>query len=233
MWSRREIKAYAKEFLKLNYWKAFIVCLIVGFLEGGKNRGTTVQYRLAAESFRSSSYYNWSLLRSIFTSGFLILFLIFVIIKIIIGFNIEVGKARFFLRGLDGGANIADTFTVLYKDEYFDILKTQILKKIYIFLWSLLFIIPGIIKYYQYIMVPYILAENPHINSSKAFSLSKAMTRGHKFDIFILNLSFIGWDILGLLLFGIGGIFVNPYKAATEARLYSILKNMDYSGAYY
>lgn len=223
MWSRVEIKQYAKNFLRSNYWKALIVCIIVGLLEGGTNRGTTVQYRWAAESFRDSVYYNWSLIDSILASGALVFAFIFMIVKIIVGFNIEVGKARFFLNGSNGKTNIADTFSVLYKEEYLDILKTQFLRKLYIFLWSLLLFIPGIIKSYEYIMVPYILAENPNMNSSEVFARSRQMTYGHKMDIFILQLSFIGWDILGSLFFGIGGVFVLPYKAATEARLYSLL----------
>jgi uncharacterized membrane protein len=91
-------------------------------------------------------------------------------------------------------------------------------------LWFLLLIIPGIVKYYAYRMVPYILADNPEINYKRALELSTRMTKGEKFDIFVLDLSFIGWYLLGTLAFVVGILFVMPYQNATEAELYIILR---------
>mgnify|MGYP006295230481 CR=1 FL=1 len=85
-------------------------------------------------------------------------------------------------------------------------------------------IIPGIIKSYAYRMVPYILAENPKIGHRRALDLSNKMTRGEKWKIFVLDLSFIGWFILGALFFGIGVFFVQPYYDATNSELYIKLK---------
>ena len=84
--------------------------------------------------------------------------------------------------------------------------------------------IPGIVKGYAYSMVPYILADNPNIGVSKAISLSNRMTHGHKLDMFILDLSFIGWYLLGMLAFFIGMVFVLPYENTTKAELYLILR---------
>lgn len=97
-------------------------------------------------------------------------------------------------------------------------------KSVLIILWTLLLIIPGIIKSYAYRMVPYILADNPEISHKRAIEISNAMTYGQKFDIFVLDLSFIGWYILGALALGIGVLFVNPYVNATEAELYLVLR---------
>jgi len=105
-----------------------------------------------------------------------------------------------------------------------NIIFTMFKKSILIFLWSLLLVIPGIIKSYEYRMIPYLLAENPNMNPDRAFEISKIMTDGEKFEIFVLDLSFIGWYILGALFFGIGGFFVNPYVDTTNAELYDILK---------
>ena len=91
-------------------------------------------------------------------------------------------------------------------------------------LWALLFIIPGIIKSYEYCMVPYILAENPNISSERAFELSRLMTKGEKWKIFVLDLSFIGWRILGVLCCCVGGIFLEPYYEATFAELYQVMR---------
>ena len=73
-------------------------------------------------------------------------------------------------------------------------------------------------------MVPYILADNPNIGINKAIELSNDMTRGHKLDMFVLDLSFIGWYILGMIPFGLGVLFVNPYFNATNAELYLVLR---------
>lgn len=91
-------------------------------------------------------------------------------------------------------------------------------------LWSLLFVIPGIIKAYSYSMAMYILAENPEIGALEAINRSKAMMDGHKMELFVLNLSFIGWYLLCAVTFGIAGIWVIPYVSATTANFYNKIK---------
>ena len=91
-------------------------------------------------------------------------------------------------------------------------------------LWSLLFVIPGIIKGYSYYMAMYILAENPEIGALEAINRSKAMMDGHKMELFVLNLSFIGWYLLCAVTFGIAGIWVIPYVSATTANFYNKIK---------
>ncbi len=93
-----------------------------------------------------------------------------------------------------------------------------------IFLLAVLLSIPVLIKRYAYRMTPWILADNPRIGFRRALKLSRRMTRGHKFDMFVLDLSFIGWYLLGLCLFVVGIVFVRPYYKATVAELYSVLR---------
>lgn len=93
-----------------------------------------------------------------------------------------------------------------------------------IFLIAAVLAIPVVIKRYAYRMTPWILADNPRIGYRRALKLSRQMTRGHKFEIFILDLSFIGWYLLGLCLFVVGAIFVRPYYKATIAELYAVLR---------
>lgn len=89
-----------------------------------------------------------------------------------------------------------------------------------IFLWSLLFIIPGVIKSYETFMVPYLLAENPDIDRREIFVLSRRMMDGNKMNLFILNLSFIGWMFLSMLTSGLAYIFfVGPYYDASLANM--------------
>ena len=96
---------------------------------------------------------------------------------------------------------------------------------LWVFLWTLLFIIPGIIKSYSYCMSFYILADHPEITVREAMNESKRMTQGHKMDLFILQLSFIGWGILATLTFGIGYFWLIPYMQVTMANTYKKLAN--------
>ena len=97
-------------------------------------------------------------------------------------------------------------------------------KSFYNFLWYLT-IIGGIIKTYEYRMIPYLLAENPDMNKKEAFARSKQMMKGNKWKTFILDLSFILWEILSTVTFGLLDIlYVNPYKIATSVELYKSLK---------
>lgn len=100
-----------------------------------------------------------------------------------------------------------------------------ILMSIFTFLWSLLLVVPGMMKFISYSMAPYILAENPKMSALEAINLSKKMMNGHKWELFTLCLSFFWWILLHLLTFGLAGIYVGPYMEATIANFYIELKN--------
>ncbi|BCR35359.1 DUF975 family protein [Mariniplasma anaerobium] len=100
----------------------------------------------------------------------------------------------------------------------------NILMGIFIFLWTLLLIIPGIIKIYAYSMTHYVIAENPEIDFMDAIKKSEEMMKGHKFRLFKLQFSFIGWFILGVLTFGVGFLFVYPYYSLAQANFYIDLR---------
>jgi hypothetical protein len=101
---------------------------------------------------------------------------------------------------------------------------TYLLIFIYTFLWSLLFIIPGIIKALSYSMSLFILADNPNMKANEAITKSKEMMNGHKWELFVLYLSFIGWMLLTILTFGILVIYVGPYMYASLAAFYEEIK---------
>ena len=136
---------------------------------------------------------------------------------------LQVGKVRFFLEHRVRPSEIGAIFRPFTRS-YLNTVKTVFLQGLFIFLWALLFIIPGIIKAFQYILVPYILAENPDIEWRRALELSRKMTDGCKFDIFVLQLSFFGWYLLGLIALVIGTLFVGPYYEGTMAELYATLR---------
>ena len=98
-------------------------------------------------------------------------------------------------------------------------------RDISIALWSMLFVIPGIVKSYEYRMIPYLLAEHPEMTWKDAFAESKEMMTGNKWKAFVLDLSFIGWQLLSILTLGLLSVFyVNPYKFSTNAALYEAIK---------
>lgn len=101
---------------------------------------------------------------------------------------------------------------------------TMIYRYVLIILWSLLLIIPGIIKSYSYILVPYLMHDNPELTCREALNRSEAMMKGHRMDMFLLDMSFLGWIILGVLAFGVGVFFVTPYIESAHVAFYEDLK---------
>lgn len=102
---------------------------------------------------------------------------------------------------------------------------------LWIFLWTLLFVIPGIIKAYAYSQTLFIIAEYKNVSVTKALNISKIITKGHKWDIFVMYLSFIGWDILCLFTLGIGNLWLTPYKTMTYTNAFhAMLKEAVESG---
>lgn len=99
---------------------------------------------------------------------------------------------------------------------------------LYTLLWTLLFIVPGIIKGLAYSLTPFIVKDNPQLSPNQAINLSMKMMKGHKFDLFYLYLSFIGWIFLAILTLGIGFLWVIPYMQTSMAAFYLDVKN-DYN----
>jgi uncharacterized membrane protein len=239
MWTRAELKTRAKAVLKTNYLIAFLMSLVLSLSGYGGSSGTGGAGSSNNGSIRNNinidynnfnnDYFDWNFLYNIFDRSevFIIMFAITIITiayRILIGFQFEVGSRKFFVQSADFKDNTGCIRYAFDGQNYKGIMSTMLLKGIYNFLWFLLLIIPGIIKFYAYRMVPYILADNPNIGASRAIELSKEMMDGNKFSLFVLDISFIGWYFLGALLFGIGVLFVNPYVNATEAELYLVLR---------
>lgn len=137
---------------------------------------------------------------------------------------VRVGGYNFFNRQREGTSKFTNIFGGFAHGHYKASIRNMFLKGLYETLWSMLFIIPGIIKSYSYWMVPYITAANPNLSASRAFEISKKTMNGNKWRTFVLQLSFIGWDLLAALTFGIGYYFLAPYKETTYAELYAALK---------
>ncbi|EFI41675.1 DUF975 family protein [Peptoniphilus sp. oral taxon 386] len=158
---------------------------------------------------------------TIANSIIVMIIIILSVVKIFILNPIKIGMLRFFIDGYENdNADISNVISAYRDNSWFKLSVKLLLKDIFIALWTLLLIIPGIYKSYEYYFVDYILAENPDLSLGEAISISKEMTDGEKYDIFVLNLSFIGWEILSSLLFGLGVILLTPYEYATYTNLY-------------
>ena len=234
MWNRQQVKEQAKQIMKQNYWKMFVVTLIASILTGEK---TTIIERVQDFASNNLSYdaqpifYSSNFQYIFYSSNFQYIFYSFISVAsilgilytIFIGNVIVVGKNGYFIKNHDENSELSEIFSG-FKGNYFNVVKIMFLMDLKTLLWLFLFIVPGVIKAYEYSMIPYLLAENPNLSASQAFSLSKQMTTGQKMDLFVLDLSFLGWIILGALCCGIGLLFVQPYPEATKAEVYLILK---------
>lgn len=251
-WTRKDLKGRAKAGLKLYYLQAFIVSVILGLLgigwtsansSGAAASGETDN--LMGELFAGLS--EEELVAAVaailiaMLGVILISSLIGLVIRIFVWNVIKIGGCRFYLE------NQKSAGTVDYKEllwgfrcgSYGNIIKTMFLRDIKVALWTILLIIPGVVKAYEYRMLPYILSENPDISSSDAFAETRRMMEGNKWRSFVLDFSFIGWKIveeavnkalavipvLGPILAKIPGRCLAAYMDATEAELYMALKD--------
>lgn len=228
MWTRAELKSRAKAGLRQYYWYGFLVVFVAGILGAGSGGGSVSGSISAVNT-------EWSYFRLedmditlliIILAITLAIFLAAILFGIFVSNVVMVGKCRYFsisaLEQRDAG--FSELFGCFRKGRYLNTVKVQFLRGLYETLWSCLFIIPGIIKHYEYYMVPYLVAEYPSMDSREIFARSREMMAGNKFRTWVLELSFIGWYLLGMLACCIGGIFVNPYYEAVMAELYLQLR---------
>lgn len=248
MWERKDLKQKGLAAFKANYWK----CVVVGILltlfvvgtsvsTGGARRGggsdnavvmnngaagaqATVTEAEIQSALQDPEVQN--ALLGVLAGIAALLFIVGVIgtcLRIFIFNPIEVGCRGFFIRNTEVPAELNEVKTGF--QSYGRNVGSMFLRDLFLFLWGLLFVIPAIIKRYSYRMVPYILADDPTIGAMEAITRSREMMNGHKWNTFVLDLSFIGWDILTALTFGLVGVFyANPYQFSTGAELYQVLK---------
>ncbi len=231
-WTRAELKIRAKAAVKMYYWKMVLVALILSMIGGGASSvGSRSASDNSAGSGASSMFEGINMQVAMIAVIIVLVVVVIALALSVFVFNVlEVGCRGFFSRSMTEDPElglIADGFT----QNYWNCVKTQFLKSLFIGLWSLLFVIPGVIKAYEYRMVPYLLAEHPEMSSGEIFARSKEMMQGNKWDTFVLDISFVGWVLLSGITLGILYIFwVGPYIAATDAALYHRISGKDTYG---
>ena len=143
--------------------------------------------------------------------------LAYIIVLMPIVFALEIMFLNF-LRGEDNALEVGNLF-----NKFSSYIGVSLLRYLYTVLWTFLLIIPGIIKSYSYAMTPYIVKDNPGISADAAIEASRAMMKGHKFDLFYLHLTFLGWGILCLFTCGLGFLWLSPYILTAQADFYQNL----------
>jgi hypothetical protein len=140
---------------------------------------------------------------------------------------LEVGGKHFFVSNLRGPGRVQELLWA-FDSSYLNIVKVMFLRDLKLLGWTLLFVVPGIVKYYEYRMIPYLLAEDPTLDCDAATAESRRMMDGNKWGAFVLDLSFLGWDLLSGLTLGLVGTFYsNPYHEGANAALFEALRYGD------
>lgn len=228
-----DFRSIARDCLRGNWLYAVAAGLVAMLLGGTSSDGPEITFHadtsgasfnleFAGQTVYSTGGELSSQWRALLIGGavyFVILAIVFAVVYFILGSIISVGYAKFNLRMVD---RAEPSFRALF--DYFPYWKTAIvsrlLQSIYILLWSLLLIIPGIIASYSYAMTEFILAEDPNLTASEAIARSKEMMCGNRWRLFCLQFSFIGWQILCVFTLGIGNLWLNPYIQTATAAFY-------------
>lgn len=237
------LKLRAREVLKGNWGIAIIASLIVEALGGGFGNSSSVNLNIDLSDFQGTPLeplaeqfelfveqnLGWllAIIGSLTAIGLVVSVLMFCLSAVV-----STGYAKFELDLVDRGEAKLGTLFSYFKN-WKNLILTDLLYTLYVFLWSLLCVIPGIIASYKYAMVPYILAEEPDLSPKEALSRSEVMMQGHKLDLFLLNLSFIGWGILSVFSCGIGFIWLIPYMYTTQTEFYREISGAQRADAEY
>ena len=253
MWTRGELKERGKAALHRNYWIVVLATLVVTALTGGfSNTAGNGSLQDGSNAVAGNGDASATLMQMLFSlfgvtgdmiykkligpvyagmyASFLLILIMIVIsagllFRIFVGNLFEVGGCRFYEENSEHKTRIAWIIDGFRNGAYLRNVVTIFLRDLYTLLWMLCLIIPGIVKSYEYKMIPYILAENPRISRKRAFEISKNMMDGEKWNAFVLDLSFIGWNLLSTITLGIVGVlYVNPYVNTTWAEFYKVMR---------
>ena len=193
-----------------------VYCALVAALLGGLivGTGSNINFNFNEDTVRNLPPIFWTVLLPLVSLAGLL-----GIVSFILGGTVELGYAKFLLKQYDRKQlQFSDLFSQF--ERFGTGFAQKFLRTLFTVLWSLLFIIPGIVKGLSYAMTPFILEEHPEMTASEAIKASMRLMDGHKMDLFILGLTFIGWQILACLTMGIGFLFLNPYMNAAYAAFY-------------
>ena len=232
-WSISELKVRGKRAFQANYWPSVLAALILTLTASGTSVSSSGGFPIGQNFIKKEGQSIWQSIQQyleenpaqviLIISGVLLSLAVVILLKIFLFNPLEVGCCRFFRKNVEAPAKlkaIGEGF-----GDYGHVFGTLFRRDLFIWLWSLLFVIPGIIKSYSWRMVPFSLRDEPELSAKEVLLRSQGMMRGHKWHAFLLDLSFLGWILLGLLTFGVLNLFwTQPYIQNTNAALYLKLR---------
>ena len=232
MGNRAELKMRGNMAFKKNYVSAVVVALLMGIF--GTVSGESSARRVSENSdIYSGNLFNVGMITGLLAGIATVVILIVLVAKVFVGNLLKMGGYRFFILNQTAQPGIGTLLDGFRSGHYVNIVLTMFLRDLFTALWSLLLVVPGIVKHYEYLMVPYIIAENPAMDYKEAFQISKQMMDGEKMEAFIMDLSFLGWYLLSAVTCGLLAIFyVNPYVQASFAEMYTFNKQKAYQEGY-
>ena len=232
MWNRAELKMRGNMAFKKNYVSAVVVALLMGIF--GTVSGESSARRVSENSdIYSGNLFNAEMITGLLAGIATVVILIVLVAKVFVGNLLKMGGYRFFILNQTAQPGIGTLLDGFRSGHYVNIVLTMFLRDLFTALSSLLLVVPGIVKHYEYLMVPYIIAENPAMDYKEAFQISKQMMDGEKMEAFIMDLSFLGWYLLSAVTCGLLAIFyVNPYVQASFAEMYTFNKQKAYQEGY-
>ena len=232
MWNRAELKMRGNMAFKKNYVSAVVVALLMGIF--GTVSGESSARRVSENSdIYSGNLFNVGMITGLLAGIATVVILIVLVAKVFVGNLLKMGGYRFFIPNQTAQPGIGTLLDGFRSGHYVNIVLTMFLRDLFTALWSLLLVVSGIVKHYEYLMVPYIIAENPAMDYKEAFQISKQMMDGEKMEAFIMDLSFLGWYLLSAVTCGLLAIFyVNPYVQASFAEMYTFNKQKAYQEGY-
>ena len=224
MWSIAELKSRGKQAFRANYWQSVAVSFVMAIFAGGtasaaSNRVQSTTSEVTVEgagvSPEQAAFLAAVVLGVIFTVG-----IVGSIVHALLANPIEVGGRRFFEKNANDPTTQFNTMFEGFQD-YGRVLVTMLIRDVFILLWTLLLIIPGAMKAYSYRLVPYLVKDRPELSPMEVLAESEALMRGNRWQAFVMDLSFLGWLLLGVVTLNLGNIFwTNPYHENANAALY-------------
>ncbi len=218
--SPSDYRQHARRVLAGHWGTAILVGFVATILGGNGNPNVNLQItqnigEIDPYSIPPQTYALLFTITSIIATAALVMSIVY----FLLGGVIQLGSAKYHLNLIDGrDSSFSDLFSQFSR--FGSALVMNLLQGIFVLLWMLLFIIPGFIAAYSYAMAPYIMLEDPNCGGYEALKRSKQLMKGHKMDLFLLDLSFIGWELLCVLSLGIGFLWLYPYVNTARASFY-------------
>ena len=219
MWSISEMKERGKAAFKNNYWRCVLVAFILAALTSGSSMtGSSNSVKNNVESLNLDNEQVAQIMAFIAAAA-LVFAIVWSLLRVFVLNELEVGCHSFLKKNLSEHVTL-DCLKEGFED-YKRTLVTMLLRDVYLALWFCLLFVPGLIKSYSYMMVPYIINDEPDLTAKEVITRSREMMNGHKWRAFLLDLSFIGWALLSIVTCGLVGLFyAEPYRRSARAALY-------------